>query len=44
MNWNVHDSEQEMRKYMSDREWDQFQANKEKVAEKKSENTWQEDH
>ena len=35
MNWNVHDSEQEMRKYMSDREWDQYQANKEKLAEEK---------
>ena len=33
MNWNVHDSEQELRKYMSDREWDQLQANKEKLAE-----------
>ena len=33
MNWNVHDSEQEMRKYMSDREWAQLQANKEKLTD-----------
>ena len=32
MNWNVFDSDNEMRKYMSERELEQYNAQKEKLA------------
>ena len=32
MNWNVFDSDKEMRKYMSERELAQYNAQKEKLA------------
>ena len=41
MNWNVHDSEQEIMKHLSERE----KANYEKMkAQKEDETTWQEEH
>ena len=45
MNWNVHDSEQEVLKYLSEREKEKYEEMKaEKEAAKESETTWQEEH